>query len=338
MADAHDAMLIGLQRLGLVGPADDVELVPLTGGVASDIWLVRGSPHRFVVKRALERLRVAADWQVPVTRNAAEVAWLRHAGNAVPEAVPKVLAHCPELGFFVMEFLEPKTHPVWKMELKEGRADPVFARKVGEALVQIHAKTAGRQSLVTEVNDDALFNAIRIEPYLQFTAARHPEIASHLEQLGRRTLTTHIALVHGDISPKNILAGPRGPVFLDAECAWYGDPAFDLAFCLNHLLLKCLWNRDARPRLLASFDALSSAYLAGVRWEDPAELEARAASLLPALLLARIDGKSPVEYITEEDAKAFVRRLAIPLVKAPPRRLSTVRGAWDDSLAGNGAL
>ncbi len=64
--------------------------------------------------------------------------------------------------------------------------------------------------------------------------------------LSAGTLAAKIALVHGDVSPKKVPAGPRGPVFLDAECAWYGDPAFDLAFCLNHLLLKCLWNRIGR--------------------------------------------------------------------------------------------
>src|SRR5947208_5851567 len=89
------------------------------------------------------------------------------------------------------------------------------------------------------------------------------------------------ALVHGDVSPKNILAGPHGPVFLDAECAWYGDPAFDLAFCLNHLLLKCLWVPQATARFLGSFDALAGAYLSQTGWEKPDGLEARAAALLP---------------------------------------------------------
>src|SRR5581483_8542077 len=117
-------------------------------------------------------------------------------------------------------------------------------------------------------------------------------------------------------------------VFLDAECAWYGDPAFDLAFCLNHMLLKCLWTPRAASGFLASFDALAHAYLAGVTWEPRAEIEARAASLLPGLFLARVDGKSPVEYLTAETAKDRVRRVALPLLATPPRRLGEVRAAW----------
>jgi aminoglycoside phosphotransferase (APT) family kinase protein len=155
-----------------------------------------------------------------------------------------------------------------------------------------------------------------------------------LNELVKRTQNTRLALVHGDVSPKNILVGPHGPVFLDAECAWYGDPAFDLAFCLNHMLLKCLWTPRARAAFLACFDALAAAYLARVKWEPVADLERRAARLLPALFLARVDGKSPVEYVTEENDKARVRRVAVPLIASPPLGLADVRDAWAKEIEG----
>jgi hypothetical protein len=117
-------------------------------------------------------------------------------------------------------------------------------------------------------------------------------------------------------------------VFLDAECAWYGDPAFDLAFCLNHLLLKCLWTPAAAPGFLACFDALAEAYLGGAAWEPRAELEARAAALLPGLFLARVDGKSPVEYVTADTDKERVRRVAGAFLQAPPGALAPIREAW----------
>jgi hypothetical protein len=123
-------------------------------------------------------------------------------------------------------------------------------------------------------------------------------------------------------------------VFLDAECAWYGDPAFDLAFCLNHLLLKCLWNRGAAAGFLACFDRLAGSYLGRVAWERPEVLEARAAHLLPGLLLARIDGKSPVEYVTEEADKNRVRHVARALLRDPVERLAAVREAWAESGGG----
>ena len=175
---------------------------------------------------------------------------------------------------------------------------------------------------------DAGFHAIRLEPYLLATARVHPDVAARLQFLASRTAATRTALVHGDVSPKNILVGPQGPVFLDAECAWYGDPAFDLAFCLNHLLLKCCWVPQAQARLLECFDALAASYLAV---HAPGGIEERAATLLPGLLLARVDGKSPVEYLTDDTQKARVRRVARALLVAPPERLSEVRTAWQES-------
>ena len=136
--------------------------------------------------------------------------------------------------------------------------------------------------------------------------------------------------MHGDVSPKNILAGPNGPVFLDAECAWYGDPAFDLAFCLNHLLLKCVWRRRSAEHYLTSFDVLASNYLSQVHWESTQALEARAATLLSAFLLARIDGKSPVEYITEESDKDLVRGIAVPLIQREVGTLHEIRNQWTE--------
>jgi hypothetical protein len=118
-------------------------------------------------------------------------------------------------------------------------------------------------------------------------------------------------------------------VFLDAECAWYGDPAFDLAFCLNHLLLKCLWVPEAKAGFLGCFDALCDAYLEGIPFEG---VEERTASLLPALLLARVDGKSPVEYVTDEAQKDIVRRVARTLLEAPVPSVSQVAERWQESL------
>ena len=142
------------------------------------------------------------------------------------------------------------------------------------------------------------------------------------------TASTRLALVHGDISPKNILCGPAGPVILDAECAWYGDPAFDLAFVLNHLLLKCAWLPAAGPAFLNAFDALFQAYRAGIDWEPAPALERRAARLLGGLLLARIDGKSPVEYLTHESQRDPVRQVARALLLRPPDSIVQVRAAF----------
>jgi aminoglycoside phosphotransferase (APT) family kinase protein len=314
--------------MGLVKPGDRVRIVPLAGGVSSDIALVEAGGRRFCVKRALSRLKVAALWEAPVGRNAAEAAWMRAVAQWLPHAAPAVLAEDAEAGLFAMEYFAPEHHPLWKAELLAGRIDAAFAAAVGRDLALIHAASAADKSAPARFANDETFEAIRIEPYLRATGRAHPMLGERFEALASRTLATKKALVHGDVSPKNILIGKSGPIFLDAECAWFGDPAFDLAFCLNHLLLKGARRGVARAPYLEAFDALARTYLAAIVWESAEALEARAASLLPALFLARIDGKSPVEYLTRDDERNAVRRCATPLVATPPGRLRDVAEAW----------
>jgi Ser/Thr protein kinase RdoA (MazF antagonist) len=171
--------------------------------------------------------------------------------------------------------------------------------------------------------------ALRIDPYLHRAAEANPRYADSINKIANDLGATRVALMHGDLSPKNILAGPKGPILLDAETACYGDPAFDLAFCLNHLLLKCIW-RPAHTRAhCASFAALEDAYFGIVDWEDTDALDRRAAKLLAALLLARVDGKSPVEYITSDGDRGFVRTAACEYLLSSDLTLTAMRSDWE---------
>ncbi len=327
-----DDVTLALQRMGLLGPGQHPSLEPLTGGVSSDIWRIDLASGPACVKRALSRLRVSAEWHAPVERNRYELEWMRCAADIVPEAVPEILGADEQLGMFVMRYLDPVDYPLWKQQLSESIAETATAAAVGQRLVRIHGATAGDPEVASRFATDETFFAIRLEPYLLATARAHPELSNALESLAQTTASEKRALVHGDVSPKNLLIGPRGPVFLDAECAWYGDPAFDLAFCLNHLLLKCLWVPSASDAFIACFQALAGAHLAGVDWEDRQAFEARAARLLPGLFLARVDGKSPVEYLTDEGDMEKVRRVAARLLHRPTTRLAEVASIWSSEL------
>jgi len=327
-ADIADA----LARIGLTPSGSVLTGEPLEGGVSSDIWRVELPSGPICVKRALAKLRVAADWRAPAARNLYEARWINHANQAVPGSAPALLGQDEAAGVLAMEYLPPADNPLWKSELRDGRVDPDFAAQVGDSLARIQAATAADATVATEFPTDEIFRAIRLEPYLAYTATVRPELADALHELAAVTQSTKRALVHGDVSPKNILVGPHGPIFLDAECAWWGDPAFDLAFCLNHLLLKCLWVPTRHKALLESFHRLANAYLSKVVWEPRAEIERRAARLLPGLFLARVDGKSPVEYITDAAQKDRVRRVAAALLLAPAARLTEVGEAWTEEL------
>lgn len=301
--------------------------VPLTGGVSSDVWRVDLPDGPVCAKRALEKLKVSGDWRVPTGRAAWEARWLALAGELLPGAACGLRAYDERNGVLILEWLDPSDHPVWKERLSAGDIDPGAASEVGRRLAALHAG-AGRCELGEWEPARPLFDALRIDPYLRATARRHPALAPRLDALAAGLGAAAITVVHGDVSPKNILLGPDGPVLLDAECASPGDPAFDLAFCANHLLLKAVWHPADGARLAEAFHALAGAYLDGVDWEPRADLERRAAALLPALALARADGKSPVEYLTEENGRPAVRRAATGLLERPPSTLAELADRW----------
>ena len=331
MSGADHQLRQFLVRSGLADHNSPFRAIALPGGVSCDVWKVESGGRTFCVKRALPRLRVAKLWEAPVARSEAEWNWLNFARSVEPTAVPHALAHDAEAGMIAIEYLEPAQYPVWKQQLFDGIVDPNVAASVARIIARIHATSAGDPDIAAQFKTREAFYALRIEPYLLEAARQNPMVEEPLNRLAELTLQTEIALAHGDLSPKNILVGHKGPMILDAETAWYGDPAFDVAFCLNHLLLKCV----ARPQLtegyFSCFESFRSAYLAGVAWEEAAGVESRAARLLPALLLARVDGKSPVEYLMSAQ-QSFVRDRAIELIRQSPAQLHTIAQIWRDAV------
>jgi hypothetical protein len=317
--------------IGLADPGDVRAATPLTGGVASDIALVDLGARKVCVKFALGKLKVAEDWRAPVHRNRAEYAWLEFARFVVPENALELFGRSEALNGFAMEHVTGDGVYLWKSALLAEAPDWGEAEAVGQALGRIHAASArpGFDRAPFGNRDD--FHALRLEPYLVFTAGRHPQVADRLNDLVADLYAAETALVHGDVSPKNILMRGGAPVLLDAECATMGDPAFDVAFCLNHLALKALHLPGSRTDLLRRAGSFMTTYVEHVDWEPPATLDARVAVLLPALMLARVDGKSPVEYL-DEGERSRVRAATLGMIGAPrettARALDDIRAAW----------
>ncbi len=310
-----------LEDLGLARASQVDAIRPLGGGVASDIAVVELSDGRsFCVKFALARLKVAADWRAPVHRGRAEYHWLQFANTVAPGHVPRPYGWSSARNGIAMEFVAGPDVTLWKSSLLSSAPEQGQAAAVGSVLGRIHAASVqpgfDRSPFVNR--DD--FRALRIEPYLTFTATRHPDLAPQLIAMADALYAADAALVHGDVSPKNILFRGPDPILLDAECATMGDPAFDLAFCLNHLILKAVHLPQSAHDRLRGARELWQAYAPHVAWEVPATLEARVAALVPALMLARVDGKSPVEYLSEA-TRGHVRALSRNILRRPPSAL-----------------
>ncbi len=319
-----------LVACGLVETGQAVAGHPLTGGVSSDIWVADLETGPVCVKRALPRLRVAVVWEAPVERSASEAAWLHRAAKVIPDGVPPLLGYDPATRALVLGWLNPVDHPNWKTMLMAGTVQPGTAAALGDLLGRFHSAMARDSTAQRDFANIALFEALRLEPYFGTTARRHPALAERLGQLRRVFVASAATVVHGDVSPKNVLVGPRGPVLLDAECATWGDAAFDPAFAISHLILKARHLPALRDAFERSASQLFAGYRAHVNWEDPAALEARTAAWVPALLLARVDGSSPAEYLHDHVRDAL--RCELPAhLHSLPADLTRIADLWRTS-------
>lgn len=319
-----------LREAGLLASGNP-HVTSLSGGVSSDIVLVEDGARRFVVKRALPKLRVKDDWFADVSRNRVEQDWLDYAGRVAPDAVPLLLHADRSEAWFAMEYLG-EGWANWKSELLAGRADPAVARRAGDTLGRLHAASWDNPRLKERFSTLANFTELRIAPYLLATAERVPGVALELRAEAGRLSGCAEALVHGDFSPKNLLVSPGRLVVLDAEVAWYGDPVFDVAFLVCHLLLKGLHHAGAPEPVLALIGEAWRAYGGALGVRAGPALEARTARLALCLVLARIHGKSPVEYLGGP-GKAFASAFAIRHLPRPQPTLETLTGAWRAGLA-----
>ena len=306
-----------------------VIFTPLTGGVSSEIFLVEGGARRFVVKRALEKLKVATDWFADTARNQYEQAYIRYVSGFRPDAMPEIIGSDAQAGLFVMEYLDGFSN--WKQALLDGECDNVLARKAGKLLGEIHARSWGAPEVLAQFDAMPNFDALRIDPYLRTTAAEHPALKGLILAEAERLAHCRECLVHGDYSPKNILFNDERLVPLDCEVACFADAAFDLSFFLNHLFLKSLYHAPDSTGFPAMVDAARGGYREG-NPEHADAVEKRTAHLLPMLLLARVDGKSPVEYLTKTQ-QDFIRHFVPDQLARGVKHLSAVQGFWFESIS-----
>lgn len=331
-----------VRRRGWVDAAEQVEVRELSGGVSNAVFLVH-RPARpagdFVLKQALPQLRVADPWFAPVERIWREVDVLRRcaalleAADAAATAdgprivVPRVLHEDREAFAFAMT-AAPAEHRTWKAELLAGRADPAVAAACGGLLGRLHAGTWRDADVARQLDDLAIFDELRLDPYYREVGRRHADARPALDALVAEVLAHRRTLVHGDFSPKNLLVYPGGLMLLDFEVGHYGDPAFDLGFFLTHLALKALYHVPRHEAYLALTLAFWDAYRGAVEPvagpEEWRALEARAARNFAGCVWARLDGKSPVEYLTDPARRTAARDLARWILTARPATWSAV--------------
>lgn len=287
---------------------NDLQVTALTGGVSCEILLIDDGENRFVLKRALKKLKVKEDWFADVKRNVIEQHYLKYVATFKPESVPAILYSDDIHNFFCMEMLENGLQN-WKTLLLDRQFNLDYAEKAGTLLAEIHLKSINNAKLAEEFNTLDNFTELRIAPYLLATAKKNEVLAPYFKAEAKRLSETKFCLVHGDYSPKNILVSKERLVILDCEVAWYGDPVFDITFLLNHFILKALHLKEDANKLMEMAEVIWESYFSIIKNKVDGAFENRVMHLLPMLMLARVDGKSPVEYLSTKNqniVKAFV--------------------------------
>lgn len=287
-----------LYETGRAPPGSVRDVTELTGGVSNIVLrvdFVVGPP--LVLKQCRERLRVAQEWRAPLRRIWTECEALRVLADVLPAGtVPRILFEDRPNYLFAME-CAPEGMVTWKSRLMARQIDPAVAERVGRTLAQIHTRAASHPALDGILADSSLFEELRTDPYYRRVAVVHPVFAPALDGLiESMSAVPSPSLVLGDYSPKNILVNTHKFLLLDFECAHRGDSSFDLGFCLSHLVLKTFLLRDARMAECVQRFALGYGLSPANR-----DFVERVGLHTAACMLARLDGKSPVEYVDRLD-------------------------------------
>jgi aminoglycoside phosphotransferase (APT) family kinase protein len=324
------AQLIAYLRThGRIAPDEQPAIRILTGGVSNrTVWLERPNGEAWVLKQALAKLRVAVDWfssPERIHREALGLTWL--AQLAPPGAITPLIFEDHTHHLLVMQAV-PQPHDNWKTLLLAGHLEEDHVRQFGQLLGIIHRQAFERREEVAPVfADRSFFESLRLEPYYNYTASQVPAAAEFLQRLMAETRACRLTLVHGDYSPKNVLVYKGQLILLDHEVIHWGDPAFDLGFSLTHLLSKA----HHLPQQQATFAEAAIAYwqvytetlgdsrspVSGLR----SSLEARAVRHTLACLLARVAGRSPLEYL-DQAARHHQREAVLALLANPPAIIS----------------
>jgi aminoglycoside phosphotransferase (APT) family kinase protein len=329
-----------LRHVGILPPACAARVERLSGGVSSAVFLVECGTTSVVVKQALPKLQVSDEWLSRVERSATEARAAAVLHRLLPAGSVLPPLHVDERrSLFVMPSA-PRGAETWKAKLMRGELSPETARRVGELLGILHRHSRDEPGLAQAFADRQDFLDLRVDPYLMVTAQRRPYLANAIHRHTERMLSVTRCLVHGDYSPKNLLVAPDQPravVLVDHEVSHWGDPSFDCAFCLTHLHLKACTFPARATDFLQLAHIFWTSYTAAAGAEDARAPERDTVGLLGCILAARVDGKSPAEYLTTETLRDRVRTLASTILLDDLTSLDEVRRATQ-ALVGRAAL
>ena len=315
------ALVEYFRRTGRIGEGEEPKVRVLTGGVSNRTVLVEwpGTGEGWVLKQALPKLRVAVDWFSDPARIHQEALGLRWLERLAPPGTTTPLVFEDHENHLLAMKAVPEPHENWKTMLLRGALKMDHVEQFGRLLGVVHREGYERRDDMARIFEDrTIFESLRLEPYYGYAAERISAAARFLHALIEETRTNRVTLVHGDYSPKNVLVQEGRIVLLDHEVIHFGEPAFDLGFSLTHFLSKA----HHLPEKRTAFSDAARLHWA-VYWEEvedlswTEELECRAVRHTLGCLIARVAGRSPLEYLDDREL-ARQREAVLALIHSPP--------------------
>jgi 5-methylthioribose kinase len=299
------------RNIASAGPAMLIE--PLAGGVSNSVLKISCDRGEFVLKQALPKLKVKSEWISDIERTNIEKKALKFLQKILPGVTPKLIYE-DEINFLLIMECAPSKSVTWKSLLMKHNCNPDIGKRVGQILGMLHQNTHGLEEAKEMFANKKFFHQLRIEPFFTFLKSKYPDLKYNIEQHIESCLTREDALVTGDYSPKNILVEEDKVMLIDFEISHYGDSSFDLGFLASHLLLKSVFAHNLSNRYYEVLTETIEGYFCRAHFAPRSQSEILAVRQLAWLLLARVDGKSPVEYINREEDKLLIRSAAYEIL------------------------
>ena len=286
----------------------------LKGGVSSEVYEVRTKLNSFCLKRSLKKLLVKKNWIVNQNRIYYEYLWLNHCRKILKKNIPKTFEYNNDQKYILMEYFDASKFKTLKELYFKANINLNTIKSISKHLYKIHSQSKNYKTKNIFKKNNNNFFKLRLDPYFNEVAKVYPKFKKKIKNINKEYLLNASTLVHGDFSPKNILIGNKKIIYLDAECCNYGDPVFDLVFFSNHLLIKSIYFKKQKKEFLKAFKLFYGQYFKNISIREYRKYLLRIINMTPIMLLARIDGKSPVEYISSEKIKNKIRKKSFKII------------------------
>ena len=301
-----------------------IQYKKLTGGVSSEVYHVRTNKNNYCIKRSLKRLLVKKKWIANTNRIKFEYLWLKHCQNILKRNIPNTYEFNDKKKYIVMEYLKTSQYKTLKQLYFKRIININTIKLISKHLYKIHSNSSNYKTKKTFEGNYKNFYDLRLDPYFNEVGRVYPKYKEYIKKINENYIKNSSTLVHGDFSPKNILVDKNKIIYLDAECCNFGDPVFDLVFFTNHLLIKSIFFKDKSQEFIKLYVSFYKEYLSNLSTKNFNSYIDRIIKMTPIMLLSRIDGKSPVEYIIKENIKNIIRKKSFLLLDGKINSLNDI--------------